>query len=537
MSQHPSSYKSDYLNIYGKDEDPHREAQGKRKRPKHEQTSLSTSEFLQDTHDATLTPNILLEQLAYVDNFIPSLDQDFVNLDSWVLNESTSSSANNLNNFGLDEQLAVELSAFADDSFIFPDEDKAQNHDDGNDNDAADDDSDHNNHNNVSNGKDIRNNDASNKDEFNDNNGINNGEDEKNKRKSHFLTQRRNTFLTSQYDHSKSRFSCKNRKENVNNNNNNLNNNEGFMNNIGTITEEPSNSGISPSQDHGSFTNFEVETSNIDEQIRRGSLNSNAYHQPSIFSPLTNLVATSSSLSTVPHAPSAIARESSTSVSTIEMPDYSNIPTSTLTSLLPRIKVPQGAYSVLLNHGLQNDQIDAIAAVIAYYEQEKSKNPHNFGRQRVIKDEGNNLSVLLKLLFGESVEDQNKIRTKEDESLIESWKQETKDFENNFMKNRANNEVTPMASQSPIETEPIQTKKVDTIPIKPHQRKKVKEKELEKSIQELNELSVNLQQKIHTLEMENKLLKNLVMSSGEINGAEAAEHIKQNLLKKATDDK
>ena len=65
------------------------------------------------------------------------------------------------------------------------------------------------------------------------------------------------------------------------------------------------------------------------------------------------------------------------------------------------------------------------------------------------------------------------------------------------------------------------------------QKKKQKDKELENSINELNSLAMTLQQKIHTLEMENKLLKDLVVSSGEMDGIEQAESIKKKLLKKA----
>ena len=65
------------------------------------------------------------------------------------------------------------------------------------------------------------------------------------------------------------------------------------------------------------------------------------------------------------------------------------------------------------------------------------------------------------------------------------------------------------------------------------QKKKLKGKELENSINELNDLALKLQQKIHTLEMENKLLKDLVVNSGEQEGLEQAESIKQNLLKRA----
>lgn len=139
-------------------------------------------------YDHAVTPEILLEQLAYVDNFIPSLDNEFSNVD-WNVNTTHNNANNNgadtfssinANPFDLDEQLAIELSAFADDSFIFPDEDKPSN-----------------NNNNSNNGND----DHSNHDVLHEDPSTNNRQ-----RNPHFLTQRRNTFLTSQYDQSKSRF-------------------------------------------------------------------------------------------------------------------------------------------------------------------------------------------------------------------------------------------------------------------------------------------------------------------------------------------
>lgn len=46
--------------------------------------------------------------------------------------------------------------------------------------------------------------------------------------------------------------------------------------------------------------------------------------------------------------------------------------------------------------------------------------------------------------------------------------------------------------------------------------KKLKEKEMETWVQELSELARDLKQRINTLEMENKLLKNLVVERGDV---------------------
>ncbi|ODV79000.1 uncharacterized protein CANTADRAFT_31259, partial [Suhomyces tanzawaensis NRRL Y-17324] len=66
------------------------------------------------------TSSALLEQLVYIDNFM----------------STNGSNAGDLTpNLDIDGQLSIDLAAFADDSFIFPDEDKPKNRD--NDNDDA----------------------------------------------------------------------------------------------------------------------------------------------------------------------------------------------------------------------------------------------------------------------------------------------------------------------------------------------------------------------------------------------------------------
>lgn len=67
------------------------------------------------------TSSALLEQLVYIDTF---------------MNNGTSSSAGDLTpNLDIDGQLSIDLAAFADDSFIFPDEDKPKNHNHDDDDD------------------------------------------------------------------------------------------------------------------------------------------------------------------------------------------------------------------------------------------------------------------------------------------------------------------------------------------------------------------------------------------------------------------
>ncbi|KAI5962112.1 uncharacterized protein KGF55_003188 [Candida pseudojiufengensis] len=75
-----------------------------------------------------LTSSALLEQLVYIDNYINGASSS---------NENNSSNATP--NVDVDGQLSLDLAAFADDSFIFPDEDKPKLYDDD-DNEGDEDD-------------------------------------------------------------------------------------------------------------------------------------------------------------------------------------------------------------------------------------------------------------------------------------------------------------------------------------------------------------------------------------------------------------
>lgn len=595
-------------------------------------------------HDSNITPDILLEQLAYVDNFIPSLDQDFVSLDSWVMNESQNNSTNNNhdnnnisghmntatgNTFGLDEQLAVELSAFADEVFIFPDEDKPQNNNSNNSN------------NNSNNGSDDENkldyDSTIKKDEH--------------KNRNHILSQRRNKFLSSQYDHSRSRFSSRRSHQEENNDDSNSSNTQ---NNESThATSSTVNNTSSFNEDHSGFTNFEVDPSNQAEfedeqqdthnnnsnnnnngQLQTNQINNSRFsdnnnttyqrnHVPSISSPLSNLVANNPAR-TKSQQNNNNNNNHNNQVSNnepqIHLPDYSQIPTSTLVALLPRVKVPQGAHESLLRAGFADDQITAIAAIIAYNEQRKNQpntsnsstnnqSNQNSERERSSSDKGahflldlltdkskmkptSNLSnvtnierpisqpISVPTPTSNSSNDEPDRRQKSNISEpvldthistgISNIRQSTSlnSITNNLsskgtsgiddmrhlsepiQRNHNANIVTlkekivsPKKITKPIiqkvaslpipTTTTVEVKKESQSSISYSQKKKLKGKELENSINELNDLALKLQQKIHTLEMENKLLKDLVVNSGEQEGLEQAESIKQNLLKRA----
>lgn len=434
--------------------------------------------------DADATPSILLEQLAYVDNFMSSLDHDYATLDSWIMGDALEERS-----LALDERLATELSAFADDSFIFPDEDKKQ---DG------------------------------------DSDGRDEGEESGGGGRSHFLTQRRNTFLTSQYDHSKSRFSSRRRRG-----------------------KEPNGAVPSPAQDHGGFVNVDITPNG-----------SNAFFAPTVPSPLTNLVAAQPY--SVSNSPESVGRRPSSTkedplpaaadrAPVIHMPDYSKIPTSTLVALLPKVAVPPGAYQALIKQGLGADQIDAIAVIIAHHEKEKQRqksgeqvNPGSNGGANTERSASFLFDILSNITQSRrpsqpssessSVREKSPVRRGSSSMLSEIAEDSTAQM--GPVKRSADEMATD--SESAAEDgrsrwkapKPVpNSRTAQKLPLK----RKVKETQLETSIHELSELATSLQQKIHTLETENEVLKKLVISSGELEGIEKAEKIKTELLKQLND--
>lgn len=497
-----SRYSADFENLFGSGKNGEEgEEEGSRMTSVQPTALLAEASALrEDAHGQDdVTPSILLEQLAYVDNFMPSLEQEYATLDSWILSEGQEAGAQNAassRTMGFDERLAAELSAFADDSFIFPDEDKRQ---------QASRDGDGEGDNGAEDG------------------GNDSGAAQSN---SHFLTQRRNTFLTSQYDHSKSRFSSRRKRP---------------------AEQQPRPAGRDsrapfPVQDHGGFVNVDIAPSN-----------GHSTYAPAVRSPLNSLVASQPySLSNTPETTASRGSWKEDEVPPadegaprIQLPDYSKIPTSTLVALLPRVTVPPAAYQSLIDQGLGADQIDAIAVIIANYEQEKQKRKENGQATRPSSSESENAANNGASFLIDILSDGSQPRRRErsptpvediqaERRQLQSAADEGHKTESTSRKRSA--ESSRRSSESPVlEARELKRQKsanAISIPGKSQSKKKVKESELESSVHELSELAVSLQQKIRTLEMENELLKNLVISSGESQGVERAEKIKTEILKK-----
>ena len=336
------------------------------------------------------TPNILLEQLAYMDTFMPTLGQNFMgsghlsfsnsgpSLGSILLqneNENSNRNSNGDHNnndtngggtgfeFSLDEQLALELSAFADEDFVFAGEEKPRDT-------SNDSDNNNNNNNNVDSNdthtyynkqnEEKEGKAGSEEEEPIPRDGSEHPRVNKATRNTHFLTQRKNISLISQYDQSKSRFSSARGRK---------------VSNIPELAAVPSTTTTTTTthraveSEEPEFLNFEgrnaQHTGISSETVGDMGSGIQIFQSPPFehgASPLSNL------LFSAPRFQEPISNKS------MALSSYSKLPLSTLISAAKTVPVPvpAGARQTLLNAGLTNDHIGIIAAIVAYHEQGQS---------------------------------------------------------------------------------------------------------------------------------------------------------------------
>lgn len=191
---------------------------------------------------------------------------------------------------------------------------------------------------------------------------------------------------------------------------------------------------------------------------------------------------------------------------------------SDLLSTLPKVAVPQGAKNSLLQAGLNQTQIDALAALVAHHQQQPA-NSSQLQQQQTSSPDPLQLQPTL----------QQQIIHQQEQLLL-------------------NPTVTPR-SINPLKTDPVKTERssVNTSSLQNREadaeldkrkrntaasarfriKKKLKEQQLERTVRELNELNATLEKKIQTLEMENKLLRNLVVEKGEQRNNHELELLKE----------
>lgn len=176
-----------------------------------------------------------------------------------------------------------------------------------------------------------------------------------------------------------------------------------------------------------------------------------------------------------------------------------------LLSSLPKVPVPPGAQSSLIAAGLSQTQIDALAALVAQHQGVPTTEnaTTNLGLNQYANDE----------FLGNSV---NPISTTNSQPPSEE-----------IIFQKTNTAPTTVKIENTGDVDLDKRKRNTAASARFRIKKKLKEQELERTVRELNELAMTLEKKIQTLEMENKLLRNLVVEKGEQRNNEELENLKK----------
>lgn len=334
-------------------------------------------------HNDDITPAALLEQLVYVDTFMPDIDDPSQ----------------------LDERLTAELSAFADDSFIFPDEDKPKTENDRDNRQALD----------------------------------------------HHTSNLMFNLSHNSYG---------------SNGNNNQN------------------------------SNVHNSASGLGLNAFAGGINS--------MLPLSSLSNAAS--------PTNLAHQSA----------IPNNTSSDLLSTLPKVHVPPGAQSSLIAAGLSQTQIDALAALIAQHQGSKPGTPDQnpvgtFSASSHLSSLSN-----FQLSPDSSVNPSTTSFRGDSSSGHRRGSSQSQDRRDSFDMELADVKIEPTG-----DVEVDKRRRNTAASARFRIKKKLKEQQLERSVRELTELTMTLEKKIQTLEMENRLLRNLVVEKGEQRNNSELELLKQ----------
>ncbi|KAK6463614.1 hypothetical protein DFJ63DRAFT_329362 [Scheffersomyces coipomensis] len=377
-------------------------------------------------HQQQHTSAALLEQLVYIDTFMN--------------NNSGGSTGDLTPNLDIDGQLSIDLAAFADDSFIFPDEDKPKNHNGkGHHHDDDDDDMDLDNLHHI------------------------------------------------------------NHNNNNNNHNNNSNNNNNGQRHIKSEAEDPLLS-----------SNFASSTDSSP------NYQSNHLHNPSQLVLANTFTNSNGNTNNNSNQDSIL--------------DDINI------SKLPKFPVPPGAKSSLVSAGLSQNQIDLLSALIAQH-QTRLGNPVPNNSSTTA-----DFPHLPSQNFNSPVRQHNQLQSfsSTDEGVVAS--SSSLSSNNNNSGEGINFDDSPISmtsSSTTLQASPSLTMRTPssdellsrnefggmTAEVDKRRRntaasarfrikKKLKEKQMEHRIFSLNELIKEFEIKIQQLEMENKLLRNLIIEKG-----------------------
>lgn len=396
--------------------------------------------------DKNSTSNALLEQLVYIDTFV----------------NNGGGSGDLTPNFNVDSQLSLDLAAFADDSFIFPDEDKPKV-------DSDDDD-----------------------DDLNGNMNQRDRDDHQNHQNHH---------------HNHNDHNNQNSHINQNNHNNHNNHNQNNQNIHNNQNNHNNNHLINPDQ----FRHIKKE-----EPTNGNTLDSN-----------------------------------------VANPDISN---------LPKFPVPPGAKNSLVSAGLSTNQIDLISALVAQHQQILGNsipqngssntsplpfnNPPQLLSQNYYRNNNNNnndknntssndnningnsnqvqASNGMNQIFLGNFDDQLAQITSSSSSFLSTGI--SPNF-NQIMSPNFSDETptnTSAGGQTPINSSEYDKRRRNTAASARFRiKKKIKEQQMETRIQQLSNIIKEYEAKIQQYDMENKLLRNLIIEKGTRKSEDELQKLKE----------
>lgn len=386
------------------------------------------------------TNTALIEQLVYIDNFLNNGTGDTPQLD-------------------VDGQLSLDLAAFADDSFIFPDEDKPKHpHDDGND------------------------------DDFNE--GRHNNHAKLPTLDGHIPRDLDSNWLSDPHQNASFDFKGKGPSEG-----------RKALANI-NFRSRDQNSEPSPHFTDGNLT--------APEPHSAGHVNGTIQGSHSNFLPTQN------------------------------QSNMANIPDL---SHLPKFPVPPGAESSLRQAGLSHSQIDLLAALIAQH-QSALGNPNSSraaptqeAKEYLDNDERNAQSVEppmvlpspSPILMGQSTSrsGRNLVAIESPESINSNYSSGYNSASLLSTPQLGRRSSTGLTHGGSSHTENDKRKRNTEASARFRVKRKMREKEMENRMKQLDDLIKNFEVKISELEMENRLLKNLIIEKGDQRSTQELKMLKE----------
>ncbi|KAG7812370.1 hypothetical protein KL921_001602 [Ogataea angusta] len=209
-----------------------------------------------------------------------------------------------------------------------------------------------------------------------------------------------------------------------------------------------------------------------------------------------------STISELLQRPYSQLQNSHVSASSAQKPELSS------ESSLPKVTVPRGAQNTLSAAGLSQTQIEALATLIAYHkpdiiQRENSSSESSSGSQNGSRNGSES---------GAQVSSFEPLESSSSSHIVP-------------MSSTVSPDVYSSEPKEYVETD--KRRRNTAASARFRIKKKLKEQEMERKLKELTDLSRNLELKIQQLEMENRLLRNLVVEKGSQRDSEELERLRK----------